>query len=293
MPPATDQPGRPGTLYVVATPIGNLEDITLRALRVLKEVAMIASEDTRHTKKLLTHYDIHTRLVSYFKGQEARKAEGIIAALLGGQDVALVSDAGTPAIADPGTILVQKAREQGILVVPVPGPSALAAGLSVAGFDGPVLFAGFLPAKAGQRQTLLESLARQQHHLLFYEAPHRILKSLQDCLAVMGDRRVFLGRELTKLHEESLVGGLGEVLALLAGRPAVKGEFVVLIEGGRQPAAPSEARVVERLRWHQQQGDSLKSAVTAVMAELALPRSAVYKQALALWGNGGQSRDFA
>ncbi|HSR36385.1 MAG TPA: 16S rRNA (cytidine(1402)-2'-O)-methyltransferase, partial [Desulfurivibrionaceae bacterium] len=168
---ATDQPGRPGTLYVVATPIGNLEDITLRALRILKEVAMIASEDTRHTRKLLTHYDIHTRLVSYFKGQEARKAEGIIAALLAGQDVALVSDAGTPAIADPGTILVQKAREQGIRAVPVPGPSALAAAISIAGFEGPVLFAGFLPAKASQRRALLESLASQ--HLLFYEAPHR------------------------------------------------------------------------------------------------------------------------
>ncbi len=286
MRPGTDQQEAPGTLYVVATPIGNLEDITLRALRILKEVALIASEDTRHTRKLLTHYDIHTRLVSYFKGQEARKAAGIIAALLAGQDVALVSDAGTPAIADPGTILVQKAREEGIRVVPVPGPSALAAGLSIAGFEGPVLFAGFLPAKSGQRRVLLESLASQNHHLLFYEAPHRILKSLEDCRAVLGERRVFLGRELTKLHEESLVGGLSEMLALLSGRPAVKGEFVVLIEGGGAPPALPADSVVEKLRWHREQGDSLKSAVQAVKDELGLPRSAVYSQALALWGKG-------
>lgn len=282
----TDQQGAPGTLYVVATPIGNLEDITLRALRILKEVALIASEDTRHTKKLLTHYGIHTRLVSYFKGQEVRKAEGIIAALLAGQDVALVSDAGTPAIADPGSVLVRKAREEGIRVVPVPGPSALAAGLSVAGFEGPVLFAGFLPAKSSQRRVLLESLASQGHHLLFYEAPHRILQSLEDCRAVLGERRVFLGRELTKLHEESLVGSLGGVAADLAARPAIKGEFVVLIEGGEAPAAPSADSVVEKLCWHREQGDSLKSAVQAVMAELGLPRSAVYSQALALWGKG-------
>jgi len=270
----------------VATPIGNLEDITLRALRIFKDVALIASEDTRHTRKLLTHYDIHTRLVSYFKGQEARKAEGIIAALLDGQDVALVSDAGTPAIADPGTILVQKAREHGISVVPVPGPSALAAAISIAGFEGPVLFAGFLPAKASQRRALFESLASQ--HLLFYEAPHRVIATLTDCLAVLGDRRIFLGRELTKLHEESLVGGLGEILADLSGRPAVKGEFVVLIEGGGKPA-PAVDVVVEKLRRHREQGDSLKSAVAEVMAELKLPRSAVYHQALHIWGKTGRA----
>lgn len=281
-----EQQRAPGTLYVVATPIGNLEDITLRALRILKEVALIAAEDTRHTRKLLTHYNIHTQLVSYFKGQEARKAEGILDALRAGQDVALVSDAGTPAIADPGTILVQKAREEGIAVVPVPGPSALAAGLSIAGFEGPVLFVGFLPAKSGQRRTLLQILANQGHHLLFYEAPHRIIDSLADCLAVLGERRVFLGRELTKLHEESLVGGLRETLALLSGRPAMKGEFVVLIEGVGEPSAPAEETVETRLRWHHAQGSSLKSAVQAVMAELGLPRSAVYKQALALWGSG-------
>ncbi|MEW6500555.1 MAG: 16S rRNA (cytidine(1402)-2'-O)-methyltransferase [Thermodesulfobacteriota bacterium] len=284
---ATDQHGAPGTLYVVATPIGNLEDITLRALRILKEVAVIASEDTRHTRKLLTHFGIHTPLVSYFKGQEASKAQGIIVTLSEGRDVALVSDAGTPAIADPGTILVQKAREAGIAVVPVPGPSALAAALSVAGFDGPVLFAGFLPAKSSQRRTLLESLAHQGHHLLFYEAPHRIVQSLADCLAVLGDRRLFLGRELTKLHEESLVGQLAEVLADLASRPAVKGEFVVLVEGGGESPLPGEEAVGERLRWHRAQGASLKSAVQAVMAELGLPRSAVYKQALALWHGDG------
>lgn len=279
--------GSSGTLYVVATPIGNLEDITLRALRLLKEVAVIASEDTRHTKKLLTHYGIHTRLVSYFKGQEASKAEGIIATLLAGQDVALVSDAGTPAIADPGVILIRKAREAGIAVVPVPGPSALAAALSVAGFDGPVLFAGFLPAKSSQRRSVLESLARQGHHLLFYEAPHRILQSLTDCRAVLGERRVFLGRELTKLHEESLIGSLSAVLALLAARPSIKGEFVVLVEGGDVSPPPTEEAVVERLRRHRQEGDSLKSAVASVMAELKLPRSAVYHQALRIWDKAG------
>lgn len=278
---------QPGILYVVATPIGNLEDITLRALRVLKEADLVASEDTRHTRKLLHHFDIHTPLASYYKGQEARKAEGLIAALLAGRSVALVSDAGTPGISDPGTLLVRQARAQGIPVVPVPGPSALAAGLSVSGFDGSVLFIGFLPAKAGQRQAALQAVKGQAHHLLFYEAPHRIVKSLTDCLAVLGDRPAFMGRELTKLHEETRVGRLSELLADLIARPSVKGEFVLLIEGQGETAG-AEVDVAALLRFHREQGHSLSSAVKAVAAQAGLSRSGIYKQALAVWGEEGE-----
>jgi 16S rRNA (cytidine1402-2'-O)-methyltransferase len=179
----------PGTLYVVATPIGNLEDITLRALRILKEVDLVAAEDTRHTRKLLTHFGISTPTLSYYKEKEQERAALIIKKLHNGQSVALVSDAGTPGISDPGSILVQKAIGAKIKVEPIPGPSSLTAALSVAGIqDNSFIFLGFAPSRKKQRQDLLLALCQEQRHLVFFEAPHRLHSFLLDCWEILGDR---------------------------------------------------------------------------------------------------------
>lgn len=277
--------GEPGALFVVATPIGNLEDITLRALRILREVDLIAAEDTRHTRKLLTHFDIHTPLISYYKEKEASRAQEIVARLLSGHQVALVSDAGTPGISDPGGILVHSAQEHGISVVPVPGVSALATLLSVAGLTEPAhLFLGFLPAKGTERRKLLRSLKNDAHPLVFYESPRRITASLDDCLAELGDRRTVIGRELTKVHEEVAVGDLSQLLAGLKAREAIKGEFVVLVEAARTTAPERPDNLEDLLRWYRgQDGVSLKDAVANIAKDLDLSRSEVYQKALAVW----------
>ena len=275
----------PGTLFVVATPIGNLEDITLRALRILREVDLIAAEDTRHTRKLLSHFDIHTPLISYYKEKEASRAQEIVARLLSGAQVALVSDAGTPGISDPGGILVQSAQAHGISVVPVPGVSALATLLSVAGLTEPShLFLGFLPAKGTERRKLLRGLKNDVHPLVFYESPRRIIASLGDCLAELGDRRAVIGRELTKVHEEIGSGELAQLLAGYKAKEAIKGEFVVLIEGVRASASQRPDNLEDLLRWYREQnGVSLKDAVANIAKDLDLSRSEVYQKALAVW----------
>ena len=275
----------PGTLFVVATPIGNLEDITLRALRILREVDLIAAEDTRHTRKLLSHFDIHTPLISYYKEKEASRAQEIVARLLSGAQVALVSDAGTPGISDPGGILVQSAQAHGISVVPVPGVSALATLLSVAGLTEPShLFLGFLPAKGTERRKLLRGLKNDVHPLVFYESPRRIIACLGDCLAELGDRRAVIGRELTKVHEEIGSGELAQLLAGYKAKEAIKGEFVVLVEGVRAPASQRPDNLEDLLRWYRgQDGVSLKDAVANIAKDLDLSRSEVYQKALAVW----------
>ena len=275
----------PGTLFVVATPIGNLEDITLRALRILREVDLIAAEDTRHTRKLLSHFDIHTPLISYYKEKEASRAQEIVARLLSGQQVALVSDAGTPGISDPGGILVHSAQAHGISVAPVPGVSALATLLSVAGLTEPShLFLGFLPAKGTERRKLLRGLKNDVHPLVFYESPRRIIASLGDCLAELGDRRAVIGRELTKVHEEISSGELAQLLDGYKVREAIKGEFVVLIEGVRASASQRPDNLEDLLRWYRgQDGVSLKDAVANIAKDLDLSRSEVYQKALAVW----------
>lgn len=277
--------GKPGTLYVVATPIGNLEDITLRALRILESVDCIAAEDTRHTRKLLSHFDLHTPLLSYYKENEASRSQEIVARLLAGQQVALVSDAGTPGISDPGGILVKNALSQGIAVVPIPGVSALATILSVAGLtESSHLFMGFLPSKAAERRKLLRGLKNEAPSIIFYESPRRIVGSLADCLAELGERRAVIGRELTKVHEEISSTGLGELLADFKGRESIKGEFVVLIEGMRAAAASRPDNLEDLLRWYRgQPGVSLKDAVASIAKDLDLSRSEVYQKALAVW----------
>ena len=229
-----------GTLYIVATPIGHLDDMTFRAVAVLREAAVIACEDTRQTRKLLDHYGIAKPLVSYHDHNERERSERLLAELEAGRSVALVSDAGTPLIADPGYRLVSAARERGIAVSPIPGPSALVAALSASGLPTDhFVFGGFLPAKSGQRRKALEEHAAARATLVFYETPHRILDALEDIAAVFASRPVVLGRELTKIHEEFLTGSAAELRENLAARPSVKGEFVVVI-GWAAPAASEE-----------------------------------------------------
>ena len=223
-----------GKLYIVPTPIGNLEDITLRALRVLREVPTVACEDTRVTANLLRHFEIpHKRLVSYFTGNEASRAGQIIALLHAGEDVALVSDAGTPGISDPGTRLIASAIAAGITIVPLPGPTALVTAVIASGLPtDSLLFEGFLPHKKG-RQTALKRLQEEDRTIVLYESPHRIVKTLKELAEHLGgDRPASLGRELTKLYEEINRGTLAELHALYAGRASIKGEFVVVV-GGR------------------------------------------------------------
>ncbi len=227
-----------GTLYVVATPIGNLDDITTRAVRTLRGVDRIACEDTRHTRRLLDHYGIAKPLVSYHEHNELARAEELLAELTAGSNIALVSDAGTPLIADPGYRLVAQARARGIAVCPIPGPSALLTALSASGLPTDAFyFGGFLPAKKTQRRKTLEELKNYPATLVFYEAPHRILEALDDVAEVLGARRMTLGRELTKIHEEFLTGEPAELRDTLAKRPSIKGEITLMIGKAEAPAA--------------------------------------------------------
>jgi len=219
-----------GILYIVATPIGNLEDMTFRAVRTLKEVDLIAAEDTRHTKKLLTHFEIQTPLTSFFQGNENNKAKSIIERIEQGEDVALVSDAGTPCISDPGFPLLKAAIEADIEIVPIPGPSALAAALSSAGVaTDRFTFVGFLPDKAGKRRTVLEGLKDYQHTLIFYVSKWKVEKVLTDCLEILGNRQAVLAREITKKFEEFKRAPLSE-LTEQCSQNELKGELVLLVE---------------------------------------------------------------
>ncbi len=238
---ADEKPLEPG-LYIVATPIGNLEDITLRALRVLRSANVIACEDTRQTQKLLTHFGIGAKVVSYHEHNEAQRAERLLGDLREGAVVALVSDAGMPGISDPGAVVVRAAVEAGVAVFPVPGANAGLTALVASGLDAEEFrFLGFLPARRGERRTLLEQLRGEPMTLVFYEAPHRVVEALEDVVTAMGaGRRVVLARELTKLHEEFLRGTAEDVRAQLAGRESIRGEMVLLIAGARAGTALPE-----------------------------------------------------
>lgn len=220
-----------GILYLVATPIGNLEDMTCRAVRVLKDVSLIAAEDTRRTKTLLLRYDIHTPLVSYQAYSEQRKLEPLLARVKAGGDIALVTDGGTPGISDPGGVLVRAAIAEGITVVPIPGPTAFVAALVASGLPcDRFTFAGFLPVKPGRKANKLLTLAQEEGTLIFYESPFRLERTLRDLQAVLGDRRGAVARELTKVHEEIKRGKLSELMVWAAEKKP-KGEMVILVEG--------------------------------------------------------------
>jgi 16S rRNA (cytidine1402-2'-O)-methyltransferase len=220
-----------GTLHIVSTPIGNMEDITLRALRILKEVDLIASEDTRRTGLLLKHYGIHASLTSYFEGNELKKKGFILSKLKEGKEIALVSDAGTPGISDPGFRLIQLAIENEIPIVPIPGPSATIAALSVSGLPTDAfLFKGFLPHKSKKRRDFLKELEAVRETLIFYESPHRITETLNDILEVLGNREMVLTRELTKVYEEILRGKVSDIKNQI-GERKLKGEITLVISG--------------------------------------------------------------
>ena len=220
-----------GVLYIVSTPIGNLEDITLRALRTLKEVDLIAAEDTRHTRRLLTHYEIRTPLTSYFEGNQIQKGEKLVARLKSGESIALVSDAGTPTISDPGYRLLIQCIEADIPIIPIPGPSACIVAASVAGLPlHNFVFEGFLSPKSGRRKRQLTDLCEEKRTLIFYESPHRIISFLQDVLETFGDRQVSVARELTKKFEEVFRGTVTEAIEKLQ-ETSPRGEFTIVIEG--------------------------------------------------------------
>lgn len=224
-----------GKLYVVGTPIGNLEDITFRALRVLKEVSVIAAEDTRHSKKLLTHYEIHTPLTSYHDYNKEEKSEILLQRLREGKPIALLCDAGTPTICDPGFYIIRKAIQSGVPVIPIPGPTALITALSVSALPPDrFIFEGFPPRKKGARQRWLESLQLEKRTIIFYESIHRVIACLSDVKDTLGDRNIVLAREITKTYEEFLRGKISEVLLQLGGK-TIRGEITILVEGANIP----------------------------------------------------------
>jgi 16S rRNA (cytidine1402-2'-O)-methyltransferase len=272
---------RSGTLYVVATPLGNLEDVTLRALRVLREARLIACEDTRRTSGLLKAHGISTPTTSYFEHNERWKGARVLDVIRQGGDVALVSDAGTPGISDPGYRLVREARAEGLPVVPIPGPSASVAALSVSGLPTDrFLFVGFLPPRSGARRRALEDLAREKETLVFYESPVRVLSCLEDMRQILGDRPAFLCREATKLHEEYRPGTLGELRSHLAGRKEIKGE-IVLVVGGAAEAPPAASATAEELFARlTAEGRTRREAVKEVARALGLPARDVYRRVL-------------
>lgn len=285
---------QPGTLYIVATPIGNLEDITLRAIRILGEVETVAAEDTRLTARLLSHHGIRARLVSCHEHNEAIRAGNLIERLLTGASVALVTDAGTPAVSDPGFRLVRAAIEAGVTVTPIPGPSAALAALSASGLPSDAfLFAGFPPKKAGARREWLTGLRRQPASLIFYESPRRITGLLDEIREIMGDRACVLAREVTKLHEEFLRGPLSEVAETLAGRETVRGECTLVVSGwdgesGTDPTpGVNDTReytggVEDALREALASNMSPAAAAKRLSAALGLSRRELYAKAVTL-----------
>jgi 16S rRNA (cytidine1402-2'-O)-methyltransferase len=266
-----------GILYLVATPIGNLEDITLRALRILRECDLIASEDTRTTGRLLVHFDIHKPLISYYEHNKLARLERVLAVLENGDDVALVSEAGTPLLSDPGYELVRQAIERGFSVVSIPGPSALAAALPVSGLPTDrFLYLGFLPRKAMDRRRVLSDVAQTQATLVFFEAPHRLQETLTDATTILGgERRCAVCRELTKLHEEVWRGTLSRA-SQTWGEREPRGEFTVVVEGAPQPAAWDETQVRSALSALMAEGVSRSEAARRVARQSGWAKSDVY-----------------
>ena len=278
-----------GTLYLVSTPIGNLEDVTRRALRVLSEVDTIACEDTRHTRKLLDHYGIKTKTVSYHEHNEHERAAELVARLLEGASVAVVSDAGTPGVSDPGFRLVRAAIERGIAVVPIPGPAAFVAALVASGLPtDDFYFGGFLPARSSPRRARLSALRTLPATLVFYEAPHRISDSLRDARECLGEREAVVARELTKLHEEFARGRLSELAERFSAEGAARGEMVLIIDrtviedaagDGKQSETVSLAALVEALE--RDEGLDHRAALKRAARQLGLGRDEAYRRLVA------------
>ncbi|MDY0301764.1 MAG: 16S rRNA (cytidine(1402)-2'-O)-methyltransferase [Trichlorobacter sp.] len=272
-----------GILYIVATPIGNLEDMTFRAVRILKEADLIAAEDTRHSRKLLSHFGIKTPLTSYFDHNQTLKGEQILDMLLAGKNIALISDAGTPCISDPGYQLVHDVLKHGLKVVPIPGACAATAALSAAGLPtDSFYFAGFPPAKSGKRRSFLAPLAALSATIILYEAPHRLLATLGDIAEVMGKRQIAIARELTKIYEEFITGELPDIIEQIS-KGKERGELVILIAAAKEQDKEADAHSVEeQLRGLLAKGYSVKDAATMTAVATGQPRRLLYAQALSL-----------
>ncbi len=280
-----DKPGvEPGVLYVVATPIGNLEDITLRALNVLRQVDVIAAEDTRTTQKLLSRYQIKgPKLLALHEHNERERTSQILKLLRQGASVALVSEAGTPGISDPGALVVAEVHREGLKVYPIPGPSAVATALSCAGFDlkKGFFFVGFLPAKKGARRRRLQELRNLDVPLVLFEAPHRLRALLADALEILGNRKIFLAREMTKQFEEYRLSDLQSLKEFYQENPP-KGEFCLVVAGAPKQRAWDEEELLNLLKEALAQGRTTKQAVQEVARSTNAPRSQVYQLALRL-----------
>ena len=269
-----------GILYLVSTPIGNLEDITLRAIRILKEVDVIAAEDTRQTIKLLNHFEINKPLTSFFRHNESKKGEYIISLLKDGKNIALVSDAGTPAISDPGEELVGLAIEAGITVVPIPGPVAATSGLIISGLPtGRFTFEGFLPMNKRNRKERLEELEQEQRTMVFYEAPHKLKSTLKDMREFWGNRKISLAREMTKLHEEVIRTTLDDAILMYEdGSP--KGEFVLIVAGSEGKTEKDvfwkDMSIEEHYKYYLEKGESRMDATKKVAQDRGVSKREIY-----------------
>ncbi len=276
-----------GILYICGTPIGNLEDITLRSLKILKEVNLIAAEDTRHTLKLLNHYRINTKVTSYYEYNKFKKASYLVEILKNGQDIALVSDAGMPGISDPGYVLIDLALKNNIKIIPVPGVSALITALVVSGLPtDKFVFEGFLPRKIKDRKRYFKSIENEERTIIFYETPHRLKKALKDMLEILGDRKVVIARELTKLYEEIIRGKLSQVLTEISTKE-VKGEITLIVQGRIKKKENSstdflikECIIEEYLKKLKNQGYSNKEIIKITQEKLNMPKNLIYKKLL-------------
>ena len=281
-----------GKLYLVGTPIGNLEDMTFRAVRVLKEVDLIAAEDTRNSRNLLQYFDIHTPMASYHEHNEEEKSSELLEKLQNGTSLAVITDAGMPGISDPGYRLVVKAWEAGVEVIPVPGPTAMTSALVSSGFPTDrFAFEGFLPRKSNQRRTSLQEMASETRTLIFYEAPHRLVETLEDMQTVLGSNRmVLVARELTKKHEEKIRGTIEQVLAHFTATPP-KGEIVIILAGNTEMETLQEEMgwesmtIVQHIEALMDAGLSKKQAIKEVAQERNLPKSQVYQEAIQIGVN--------
>jgi len=276
-----------GILYICGTPIGNLEDITLRALKILKEVNLIAAEDTRHTKKLLNHYQINTKVTSYYEYNKFKKAPYLVEILKNGQDIALVSDAGMPGISDPGYVLIDLALKNNIKIIPVPGVSALITALVVSGLPtGKFVFEGFLPRKIKERKRYYKSIENEERTIIFYETPHRIKRALRDMLDVWGERKIVIARELTKMYEEIIRGNLSQVITEINTKE-IKGEITLVVQGGIKKKEngtidflKDECIMQEYLKKLKNQGYSNKDIIKIAQEKLNIPKNLIYKKLL-------------
>jgi len=276
-----------GILYICGTPIGNLEDVTLRVLKILKEVKLIAAEDTRHTKKLLNHYQINTKVTSYYEYNKFKKATYLLEILKNGQDIALVSDAGMPGISDPGYVLVNLALKNNIKIIPVPGVSALITALVVSGLPADkFVFEGFLPRKIKERKRYFKNIENEERTVIFYETPHRLKRALKDMLEVWGDRKIVIARELTKKYEEIIRGKLSRVLSEINAKD-IKGEITLVVQGGIRKKENDtldflkiECIMEEYLKKLKNQGYSNKDIIKIAQEKLNIPKNLLYKKLL-------------